>query len=508
MKELQDNKLNALITASLYRNVAKEAEAFLALDISNIPEQPRVKKQILKRAEHPRRASWSAKLRIAAVACLVILSLAFTACMSIPEIRQIIWRTIVEWHDGYIEIQFNPTSTENTSQNNNPITPETTVKDNTPSTAPTSIEIVATPTYLPDGYYGEVTESTDVMVNTVFYDASGNMKFRLSQSVLSPDGNILFQGDEEALTTIIKVNGHEGALAEYPEKPNYYGLAWGDDSYLYIIFGDFTSVHQLVTIASGIKLIAPPDPSAPPKEIEQIAKPTYWLEGMTREESSRSLFDVFSIFYDASGNMKFRLLQYVIAPDGSGGMLDSENASVSMVKINDFEGVMAAYQDMPNYYALMWQDNSYSYVIVGDFESEKELLTFAESIRLFDMDARPEHLEQIAEATYLPEGYYSEKSDPTLFQITVVYYDAKGNPKILFNQSVLAPDGGGPMVDNENANVSMISINGFEAVLVEYYDNPNNYTVVWQDNNYSYTVLGEFSSQSELMKFAEGLKIE
>ena len=64
------------------------------------------------------------------------------------------------------------------------------------------------------------------------------------------------------------------------------------------------------------------------------------------------------------------------------------------------------------------------------------------------------------------------------------------------------------MVDNENANVSMISINGFEAVLVEYYDNPNNYTVVWQDNNYSYTVLGEFSSQSELRKFAEGLKIE
>ena len=51
-------------------------------------------------------------------------------------------------------------------------------------------------------------------------------------------------------------------------------------------------------------------------------------------------------------------------------------------------------------------------------------------------------------------------------------------------------------------------INGNEGILVEYPDVPGLYYLVWQDESYQYSLYGSFSSVSELMKIAEGIKIE
>lgn len=95
MKELQGNKMDALISTSLYRNVSKEAAAFMSLDVSGIKDNPRIKNRILNRAKNKRSASWVSTLRIAAVACLIIISMVFTACMCIPEVRESMWNAFV-----------------------------------------------------------------------------------------------------------------------------------------------------------------------------------------------------------------------------------------------------------------------------------------------------------------------------------------------------------------------------------------------------------------------------
>ena len=112
MKELQGNKMDALISASLYRNVSKEAEAFMSLDVSGIKDNPRIKNRILNRAKNKRSASWISTLRIAAVACLIIIAMVFTACICIPEVRESMWNAFVEWYDDHISVHFTQNESE------------------------------------------------------------------------------------------------------------------------------------------------------------------------------------------------------------------------------------------------------------------------------------------------------------------------------------------------------------------------------------------------------------
>ena len=247
MKELQGNKMDALISASLYRNVSKEAEAFMSLDVSGIKDNPHIKNRILNRAKNKRSASWISTLRIAAVACLIIISMVFTACMCIPEVREAMWDAFVTWYDDHIHVYFaekNPDETNNGEVDS----------DDLPIIIPDNIEKKAIATYLPEGYYAEENESIALHVDTFFYDAESNMKFRLLQRVIDEeaDSDVMIDNENDPVTTMY-VNGNEGILVEYPDVPGLYYLVWQDSYYQYSLYGSFSSVAELMKIAEGIK---------------------------------------------------------------------------------------------------------------------------------------------------------------------------------------------------------------------------------------------------------------
>lgn len=247
MKELQGNKMDALISASLYRNVSKEAEAFMSLDVSGIKDNPRIKNRILNRAKNKRSASWISTLRVAAVACLIIISMMFTACMCIPEVREAMWDAFVMWYDDHIHVYF-------VEENPNKTNSEEAKNDELPIIIPDKIERKAIATYLPEGYYAEENESIALYVDTFFYDAEGNMKFRLLQRVIDEEGDsdVMIDNENDPVTTVY-VNGNEGILVEYPDVPGLYYLVWQDSYYQYSLYGSFSSVAELMKIAEGIK---------------------------------------------------------------------------------------------------------------------------------------------------------------------------------------------------------------------------------------------------------------
>ena len=246
MKELQGNKLDALISASLYRNVSKDAETFMSLDVSVIKDNPRIKNRILNRAKNKRSASWISTLRIAAVACLIIIAMVFTACMCIPEVREAMWDAFVNWCDDHIHVYFDEEAEGINSGEEN--------SDEVQIIAPDNIEKKAHATYMPEGYYAEENESIALYVDTFFYDAEGNMMFRLLQRVIDEesDSDVMIDNENDPITTMY-INGNEGILVEYPDMLGLYYLVWQYESYQYSLYGSFTSVSELMKIAEGIR---------------------------------------------------------------------------------------------------------------------------------------------------------------------------------------------------------------------------------------------------------------
>ena len=250
MKELQDNQLDALITASLYRNVLKDAEAFLNLDVLGIKEDPHIKNKILSRSNNRRCTSWLSTLRIIAVACLIIMSVIFTACMCIPEVRESMWNAIVDWYEDHIHVHFTYHNID--AENNN----EEKSFTDTHQEPPNSIEKRAVAIYLPEGYYAEDNEISLLYTDTFYYDADGNMAFRLMQTVLGEtnENDLMVDNENDPITTVY-INGHEGLLVEYPDVPGLYYLVWQDEDYQYSLYGSFNSVAELMKIAKGIKTV-------------------------------------------------------------------------------------------------------------------------------------------------------------------------------------------------------------------------------------------------------------
>lgn len=247
MKELQSNRMDALIIASLYRNVARDAEAFLNLDVSGIKDNPRMKERILRRAKNKRSASWISTLRVAAAACLIIIAMVFTACMCIPEVRESMWNAVVDWCEDHISVHFTQNSPAETNSTENRGTTDT-VKE-----PPGSIEKRALATYLPEGYYAEVSEISSLFSDIFYYDADGNMKFRLMQTILGKMNvdDMMLDNENDPITTVY-INGNEGILVEYPDVPGSYYLVWQDEAYQYSMYGSFASVAELMKIAEGI----------------------------------------------------------------------------------------------------------------------------------------------------------------------------------------------------------------------------------------------------------------
>ena len=239
--------LDNLISASLYINIANEANALLATDVSGIRDNPKLRRTIIRNAERGVPRSKLSAFRKVLVACLAAAILLLSACMCIPDIRESIWNTIVEWYDDHIGIHFSHNSNLDSSDGSNNET-------SSQIPPPTSIEKQAYASYLPDGYYAENNDSSPLYLDIFYYDKEGNMQFRLMQTVFSEvDENDLMVDQENDSISEKDINGYKGLLVEYPDVPGLYYLVWQDKSYQYSLYGAFESITELIKIAEGVK---------------------------------------------------------------------------------------------------------------------------------------------------------------------------------------------------------------------------------------------------------------
>ena len=242
----KDDPIDALLMVSIGKSVAQYAKVFGSLDVSQIVDDLRIKHRLLKRVKNKSCMLWRA-IRVAAITCLLLFSLVFMVCMCISEVRNAMWNTLVVDDPVETPITSNDKECVNTL-------PETIEKIETPITPPQSIETIAKATYLPDGYSYVEMEPTLFQVSIIYYDASGNVQFILSQYVITPGGGEPWVDNEGASVTKISIHGFEGVLFEYLDKPSYFSLAWQDASYMYMMNGEFSSKTELLKIAESIKI--------------------------------------------------------------------------------------------------------------------------------------------------------------------------------------------------------------------------------------------------------------
>ncbi len=268
-----DERFEATLGAFAYYCMLHEAESLRSMDISGIEDDPKFKARVMRRVKwqmgRPKRI---AAAKIAIVACLAVLSLLFTACMCVPEVREAIWNVAVEWYDDHIAITFRPVgadtdTTASAGGQGAPLTDangtgngtsDQTNPDAAPPvdplqpTPPTTIEQKAVPTYLPEGYYMEEAMSSSLAEHNYVYSADGILKFMIIQSTIA-EANVKVDNENDPITKLY-INQNIAILVEYPDTPGMYSLIWQDESYAYTLQGEFSSIYEIRKIAESMQL--------------------------------------------------------------------------------------------------------------------------------------------------------------------------------------------------------------------------------------------------------------
>ncbi len=248
MRELPVDKLDAILTLAAARCVQDEAEAFLSADISGIPDNPELEKKILNGTlgsnnSHSRGKKRGVKwaIKIGALVALLCMSIAFTACMFVPVIREVVWNTIVEWYEDHIEVSFSDTEMETEAPTEPP-----------EDELPTSIEQTARLTYLPEGcVIGDETSTQSQYLMNV-YVQNGEWKFSFCQRPF--DGSNSFLDNESSNIVYMKVNEYGAVFTEYEGERAVYSLVWQDAKYRYTLYGYFDSLTEMIKIAENVEI--------------------------------------------------------------------------------------------------------------------------------------------------------------------------------------------------------------------------------------------------------------
>ena len=234
MNECSFDRLDALIALSSRSLIDDEAEKFIELEpYQDISEKARRKAMhIIKRAER-KKCSHPAfhALKIAAIACLICISLVFTACVSIPEVREAMWEAVVEWYDEYIAVRFRG----NDSQSG------------TSPHAPALIEEVNLPEYMPDGYTTTAFRSK-TLFSAEYYDSDGNYAFTYIQG--TQEREILQIDTPKAPPKNVDINGNEGILVI---EDGIMAVVWQDSRYMYVIQGVFETQEDILKVCRSVK---------------------------------------------------------------------------------------------------------------------------------------------------------------------------------------------------------------------------------------------------------------
>ncbi|MBQ8496234.1 MAG: DUF4367 domain-containing protein [Clostridia bacterium] len=166
-----------------------------------------------------------------AIITLVVISIMFTAMMSVSAIRSAIWEIITEWYEEYIAVGYVP------EEGFEVVEP------------PSMIEEIRKPTLLPLGAEEEVGINLKSAFTCDYY-IGDRCYVSFSQSLLTSDVGML-DGDDATMTEIM-VGEYKAWLFTY-EKEGYIYILWNDTKYSYQISSTVLSVNELALIAESIK---------------------------------------------------------------------------------------------------------------------------------------------------------------------------------------------------------------------------------------------------------------
>lgn len=109
-----------------------------------------------------------------------------------------------------------------------------------------------------------------------------------------------------------------------------------------------------------------------------------------------------------------------------------------------------------------------------------------------------------AYATYLPKDcIHTVKVDTKYYYLVNYYYN--GNLMFSLTQNII--DNESYWADNDNQTIYKAKVNGYEAIIAEKNGEHKTYFIIWQDNEYKYTITGVFDNIDELIKVAESVKV-
>ncbi len=255
----KDNNFEILLYLAAEACAQDDVNEFLSKDVSAYPITPELCREaynVIKQSKRKPLTVWKT-VKYAAVACLICMSICFTACMCIPEVRNAIKEAFVRWYDEYIEIGFGDDTGADTTP---PYAEDTTPDSNTDSTEPSenalsdlpqTIEKKAYATYLPEGYVEEVrTDNSLYLILT--YTFNEDMKFYLKQIPI--DQYLIWADSTDKNVTKENVNGDMAILTKDETDNNKYTLVWQSNEYEFSLHGIFESKNELIKIAEGIKI--------------------------------------------------------------------------------------------------------------------------------------------------------------------------------------------------------------------------------------------------------------
>ena len=236
MKELHIEKFDALLSLAAAECIKDEATAFVSADISGIEDNSQMLRKILGMSSKSKVKA----LKIIVLVALLCMSIAFTACMLVPEIRNVIWNVFMKERESSVEVGFE------TQWETDTITEP--VVEGHPKTIEKKMKLL----YIPEG----CAKSDEILMSLqyciYYYTESGDVVFYITQNTISSSSTFV---DNEGLEVAhLQINGHKAILIENNTDRLTYTLIWQDNEYLYTIRGEFSSISELIKTGKSIIL--------------------------------------------------------------------------------------------------------------------------------------------------------------------------------------------------------------------------------------------------------------
>ena len=228
------DKYDYLIAMATLDAKNDDVEMFENLDTSDVVLSDQVFRKIsrlIKTSNRDRNKHITKVQRVlsrVAVIALVVMSMMFTAMMSVSAIRNAVWNVIVEWYDKYISVDY---------ETDAPVSP------------PTVIEEIRKPTLLPLGFEEEIVGNTKSSYVVEYYTVD-DLCLVFRQSLIdTPNKDI----DSETLTIKdVMIGAFDGILLIY-EKNQVIEILWNDGEYRYTLTGYDIAPETLIMIAESVK---------------------------------------------------------------------------------------------------------------------------------------------------------------------------------------------------------------------------------------------------------------